>query len=243
MEPERPKVGIGVMIFKDGKVLMGKRKNAHGEGEYSFTGGHLEFGETFEECAIRETREEAGIEIENVRFHCVGNVRQYGKHHVGIGVMADWKSGEPKNMEPDKREGWDWYDPADLPSPVFHMSGKMIESLRTRQLCHDRDEQVEVVYKKLVRDKIVEIISREDRKPVYAIADDEEYRTALQHKLKEEVLEFTESSGCSEIADILEAIDAICAHYGFDYAEIQRIKDRKTEEKGGFAKRIILEKA
>jgi 8-oxo-dGTP diphosphatase len=44
-EIKRPKVGVGVIIKKDGKVLMGKRKNAHGDGTWSFTGGHLEFGE------------------------------------------------------------------------------------------------------------------------------------------------------------------------------------------------------
>lgn len=50
-----PKVGIGVMIFKDGKVLLGKRKGSHGDGEYSFPGGHLNYMESFEDCAQRET--------------------------------------------------------------------------------------------------------------------------------------------------------------------------------------------
>ncbi len=46
MENKRPKVGLGVLIFKDGKVLLGKRKGAHGEGTWCPPGGHLEFGET-----------------------------------------------------------------------------------------------------------------------------------------------------------------------------------------------------
>src|SRR4051812_31673361 len=95
----RPKVGIGVLIFKEGKILLGKRKNSNGlgEGEYAGTGGHLEQLETFEDCAKRETLEEAGIEIENVRFLCLVNVREYApKHYVDIGLVADWKSGEPK---------------------------------------------------------------------------------------------------------------------------------------------------
>lgn len=65
---KRPKVGIGVLVFKKGKALLAKRKGSHGRGEYAFPGGHLEFGESIEECAKRECREEAGIEIKNVRF-------------------------------------------------------------------------------------------------------------------------------------------------------------------------------
>ncbi len=62
----KPKVGIGVMILKDGKVLLGKRKGSHGAGQYAFPGGHLEYMESFEDCARRETREECGIEIQNI---------------------------------------------------------------------------------------------------------------------------------------------------------------------------------
>ena len=54
---QNSRVGIGVMIFKDGKVLLGKRKGSHGEGDWAFPGGHLDYMEGFEECARRETRE------------------------------------------------------------------------------------------------------------------------------------------------------------------------------------------
>jgi 8-oxo-dGTP diphosphatase len=64
--------------------------------------------------------EEAGIEIEELRFLCVINTVAYApKHYVDIGIAARWKSGEPKVMEPDKVESWDWYDPSDLPQPLF----------------------------------------------------------------------------------------------------------------------------
>jgi 8-oxo-dGTP diphosphatase len=120
MEPVRPKVGIGVLVFKDGKILLGKRKGAHGEGEYAGPGGHLEFGETFEECATREVKEETGIEIENVRVISLSNLLLWeGKHYVDIGVMADWKSVEPQVLEPERCESWDWYDPLSLPKPLM----------------------------------------------------------------------------------------------------------------------------
>ena len=65
---ERPKVGVGVIIVKEGKILLGKRKNAHGEGTWCPPGGHLELGESYEECAKRETFEETGLQIKNLQF-------------------------------------------------------------------------------------------------------------------------------------------------------------------------------
>jgi len=110
------KVGVGVMIFKDGKILMGKRKNAHGAGEYAFTGGHLEYMESFNKCAERETLEEAGIKIKNIKFLCLSNETTYPpRHAILIGLIADWESGEPKVMEPNKRESWEWYSLDNLP--------------------------------------------------------------------------------------------------------------------------------
>ena len=63
------------MIFKDGKVLLGKRKGSHGVGEYAWPGGHMEYMESFEGCAKQETMEETGVEIENLRFLRVMNLK------------------------------------------------------------------------------------------------------------------------------------------------------------------------
>ncbi len=120
MENNYPKVGVGVMILKDGKVLLTKRKGSHGAGEYSFPGGHLEYMESFEDCARRETAEECGIEIKNIKFLYVTNVKKYApKHYIHIGVVAEWANGEPKIMEPDKAEEWKWYELDKLPEPLF----------------------------------------------------------------------------------------------------------------------------
>lgn len=128
---DRPRVGIGILVFKKGKLLLGKRKGSHGAGEYGFPGGHLEFGESFEECAKRECKEEAGVEIKNVRFLRLSNMRKYGKHYVDIALVADWASGKPKTMEPDKMDNWAWYDPEDIPTPLFGDINLSLESLKT----------------------------------------------------------------------------------------------------------------
>jgi len=117
---------------------LGKRKGSHGEGEYAFPGGHLEYMESFEDCARRETKEECGIEIMNVRFQVLGNVIQYApKHYVHIGLIADWKSGDPEVREPEKSESWDWYDLGKLPSPMFEVCKMSVESCRTGRNYYD----------------------------------------------------------------------------------------------------------
>ncbi len=125
---QRPLTGIGVMIFKEGKLLLGKRKGSHAAGEYCFPGGYLEHNESFEGCARREALEEAGVEIENVRFIVLTHMKDYGKHHVQVGLVADWKAGEPEIREPEKCEGWGWYDIEHLPEPIFHASRQLVEA-------------------------------------------------------------------------------------------------------------------
>ncbi len=129
---QRPKVGVGVMIMKNGRVLLGKRKGSHGAGEYAWPGGHFEYMESFEQCAKREVMEETGMEIDNIRFLRLMNLKEYApKHYVDVGLIADWKNGEPKIMESEKIEGWDWYDMDNLPSPLFATLPSYIEAYKT----------------------------------------------------------------------------------------------------------------
>lgn len=130
---QRPKVGVGVFIFKEGKVLLGKRTNySHGGGEYCPPGGHMEHMESFEEVVRREVKEEAGIEIKNIRFLCLSNVKTYApNHYVNTGFVSDWESGEPQIMEPDKCERWDWYSIDDLPQPLFSTVMNYVEAYKT----------------------------------------------------------------------------------------------------------------
>lgn len=142
METPRPFVGVGAMIFKDGKVLVGKRMNSgHANDEYCFPGGHLEYMESLEDCAKRETLEEAGIKIKNLRFNFVANQLQYlPKHFVNISFIADWESGEAKVMEPDKFESWDWYDIESIPEPLYVMSKFGIESYKNGKNYYDSEK-------------------------------------------------------------------------------------------------------
>lgn len=131
-EFKHARVGVGVMVIKDGKVLIGKRKSSHGEGEWAWPGGHLEHLESIETCARREVKEEAGIEIENIRFLRLMNITKYApKHYIDIAMVADWKSGEPEVREPSKLESWEWRALDNLPEPLFAPIPTYFEALET----------------------------------------------------------------------------------------------------------------
>lgn len=133
------------MILKDGKVLMTKRKGSHGAGDYGFPGGHLEYMESFEDCAIRETREECGIEIKNIQFLYVTNVKKYApKHYVHIGVIAEWASGEPVTLEPEKAEEWEWFDLDDLPKgPTFAFCKLAFDAYKNNRTYYPQEDSEE----------------------------------------------------------------------------------------------------
>ena len=136
MKPGIDYVGVGVaaMIIKAGKLLLHRRKGSHGEGTWSLPGGHLELNETFEACAVRETKEEFGIDIKPLKVISVSNNIAYGKHYVTIGVLAELVSGEPKIMEPDRCDAVGWFDLNELPENIFHASGRIIAHYRGEPL-------------------------------------------------------------------------------------------------------------
>ena len=117
-----PKIGVGVLIFNGENVLLGKRKSSHGIDTWSAPGGHLEFQESFEDCAIREVKEETDLTIENPEFLAVTNdiFEDEDKHYVTIFMVAHYPEDQPvKNMEPDKTASWEWIDVKKLPSKLF----------------------------------------------------------------------------------------------------------------------------
>lgn len=120
MEKPQVRVGIGVFVFKDGKFLLGQRKGSHGSGTWSIPGGHLEFGESFEETAVREVYEETGLHIKNVRFGAVTNdiLMDENKHYVSVWLLSDYGSGTERIMEPDKCNALEWHTFDDLPQPL-----------------------------------------------------------------------------------------------------------------------------
>ena len=132
MRTERvPRVGVGVIVRKNGRVLLGKRRGAHGAGTWSFPGGHLEFNESIEHCARREVAEETGIRIKNLRLTTFVNTlfKKEGKHYVTVFVTADYAGGRVTTKEPEKCDGWQWFKPSALPHPLFEPIPNLLRRL------------------------------------------------------------------------------------------------------------------
>ncbi len=115
------RVGVGVCIIRNGEFLIGERLNSHGANTYSFPGGHMEYGENWNDTAIRETLEETGLDIKNPRLLGITNdiFENENKHYITIWVVADCFTGEPKNLEPNKCNGWSWRTLETLPKTIF----------------------------------------------------------------------------------------------------------------------------
>jgi 8-oxo-dGTP diphosphatase len=116
-----PRVGIGVIVEKNRKILLGRRKGSHGALTWAPPGGHLEWGESVEECAGRELLEETGLKaISCLRGQWVENVMEQGqKHYITLLVHVDCWEGDVQLLEPEKCDGWDWFSWDALPEPLF----------------------------------------------------------------------------------------------------------------------------
>ena len=135
---------MGVLVMRGNKVLLGKRRGSHGDGYYAAPGGHIEFGESFAAAAAREVREETALEIANLRLLSVGNylfTRTDGeRHYIDVDFVCEAPAGEAQLCEPEKCDGWAWYELNALPQPLFIVTQRMIESLQSGTTLRDATE-------------------------------------------------------------------------------------------------------
>lgn len=97
------------------------------------------------------------------------------------------------------------------------------------------------IQNKLVRDEIPEIIENSGRRAQYHILSEEEYLTALDKKLIEEVEEYQADKNLEEMADILEVLYAICIARGYTREDLEAKRKEKLFKRGGFERKLFLE--
>jgi 8-oxo-dGTP diphosphatase len=115
------KTGIGVIIYKSGKVLVGQRIGSHGANTWSFPGGHLEDGEEPEATARRELLEETGLKV-NILLPAgftFDHFEENNTSYITLFYKGDWAEGTPEILEKEKCLEWRWADPQNLPQPLF----------------------------------------------------------------------------------------------------------------------------
>jgi|SRR5208337_6833 len=130
MPKKRPEVGIGVLVVRDGKILLSRRLKPYGYGKLSLPGGHVEWNESLVECAKREVLEETGIKLkkaEELRDYTEEIDPKAGKHYVTFYLIARCPDGqEPRTTEPSKHGPWGWYDPFDLPGGAWSPTKRLM---------------------------------------------------------------------------------------------------------------------
>ena len=131
VESQRPQGGVGVIFMRGARVFLAKRRGAHGEDTWASAGGHLENGETLEECARREAMEELGVTVGELRFLCVSNIIGYGKHYVDIEFVGEIGNQEPRLMEPEAFIDSGWFALDQLPHPLIHAMRYALDSYRS----------------------------------------------------------------------------------------------------------------
>ena len=116
-----PRIGVGVIVRRSGRVLLGCRKGTHGAGTWQFPGGHLKYGESVEDCARRELLEETGLVLRDLQTGIYTNdiFDEANCHYVTLYAVGDWLNGEAELREPEKCEAWDWFEWGRLPRPLF----------------------------------------------------------------------------------------------------------------------------
>ena len=98
-----------------------------------------------------------------------------------------------------------------------------------------------IVYRKLVRDRIPEIIEQAGNTCSYSILSDEDYLKMLDEKLNEELAEYQDSKSIEELADLLEVIRAVALARGSSFEQVEEIRRLKADKRGGFEKKVFLE--
>lgn len=131
-----PKVGVGVLVVDDiGRFLLTLRGFPPEAGCWSIVGGRVEFLESLQECAVREAREEVGLEITIVRLLCVTDhlLPNEGQHWVSPAYLAKILSGTPSNCEPGKTRRVEWFQYDELPPNLTVTARRAIQAYRDLQ--------------------------------------------------------------------------------------------------------------
>ncbi|MEI8269851.1 MAG: NUDIX domain-containing protein [bacterium] len=121
-------VGVGALVIRNNKILLGKRKGVLRDGYWCLPGGHLEFSESMGKAVARELLEETGMTADSFTFSNICNNPSKDRHSVQIAFFANNPKGEPEIKEPDRFYGWDWFSLDDLPKEIIGANLPLIKA-------------------------------------------------------------------------------------------------------------------
>lgn len=134
----KPGLGVGVLIVKENKILLGLRNpdkmkasnEFQGQGTWTMPGGKVEFMETLVHAAKRELEEETNLKATKLDFLCISDDMTDTAHYVTVGFIVSEYTGELKTMEPGTILEWQWFDLDELPKNLYKPSQKCIEKYK-----------------------------------------------------------------------------------------------------------------
>lgn len=115
-----PRLGVGVLIVHEGRVLLIQRRCDPEAGGWGLPGGKVDWMETAEHAARREVDEELGITLHDIRLLCVTDQidPDHARHWFAPVYLSGRFGGEPRIVEPDKHAALGWFLPEDAPEPL-----------------------------------------------------------------------------------------------------------------------------
>ncbi len=123
-----------VVMDKNGRVLMGVRKNAYHSGWWGIPGGRIELGEGVEETARRELEEETGLVAKKLKLVGVVRDNQGDYDFIHFAYVCSEYEGEVELREPEKCERWEWISKDNLPSKLLRGHVKALELAENKGL-------------------------------------------------------------------------------------------------------------
>jgi 8-oxo-dGTP diphosphatase len=224
-----------VVVFAryNDKWILCKHKNRN---TWETSGGHIEPGETPLDAAKRELFEETG----SIDFTIIPICDYWACDEPHETRNITWSNGKVflafvkkvGKLPESEMEYIDYFEtfPENLTYP----------DITYELLPHIMTKVGIMTYNKLVRDKIIRKIEEEGKLVSYKILNDTEYLTALNKKLIEEVNEFIENNEVEELADIFEVIYAIAKVKKIDMKDLENMRIKRKDERGGFENKIYL---
>lgn len=144
---EKIGIGVGVIILRNNKVLLGLRNSDKEiadsdmrlEGTWTLPSGKVKFGETFEEAGIRKVKQECNLDVKKIKVICFQNDVNEFAHFATVGLIALDYSGDIKVIETKELIKFDWFDLKDLPKNLCFPSRKIINKYQNN-IFYDEEE-------------------------------------------------------------------------------------------------------
>ena len=136
----KPGLGVGVMVIKNNKILLGLRNSdkekasseLNGEGTWTMPGGKVKFMEKLVDAAKRELEEETSLKTTKLKFLCISDDMTDTAHFVTAGFIVKEYSGNVQTMEPEEIIRWEWFDLDNLPQNLYKPSEKCISKYKNK---------------------------------------------------------------------------------------------------------------